>query len=246
MVRFCAELDDDEWRTPSRAAGWRVQDVVAHMGSGCRAIFTPALLTFLRSEDIERTNDVFVDQRRGWSQTRVFAEYKRWSRCLTIASSTLARTPLHRARLPLGELGRFQAGMLLSGAMLFDHHTHLRFDIAPALERRVPETDPARTAGVLGWMFAVLGNQLESARNDWLAYPVDIVLHGPGGGLWRVHPGGSVSAGRAGGPAAATVEAWSTEFPEWATGRAEWRDRGVRIRGDEDYAVRFLDGVNIV
>ncbi|MGY4101910.1 maleylpyruvate isomerase N-terminal domain-containing protein [Nocardia sp. R16R-3T] len=246
MVSFCGELDEAEWRVPSRAAGWRVQDVVAHLGSGCRAVFTPALLTFVRTDDIERANDLFVDQRRGWSSARVFTEYKRWSRCLTIASTALAYTPLRRVRLPLGELGRFPAGMLLSGAMLFDHHTHLRFDIAPALDRRLPETDPARIAGVLGWMFAVLSNQVESAETDWLAYPLDIVLRGPGGGIWRIHPGGSINAGHSDGPAAATIEGWSGEFPEWATGRVSWRDREVRIRGDEDYATRFLDGVNIV
>ncbi|MGW3543860.1 maleylpyruvate isomerase N-terminal domain-containing protein [Nocardia niigatensis] len=246
MVRFCGELDEAEWRAPSRAAGWRVQDVVAHLGSGCRAVFTPALLTIMRTDDIERTNDLFVDQRREWPSARVFAEYKTWSRCFATVSTALARTPLGRLPLPLGELGRFPAGMLLSGAMLFDHHTHLRFDIAPALDRGIPETDRARMTGVLDWMFAVLSNQLESAETHWLSYPLDIVLGGPGGGIWRVHPGGSISAGRSDGPAAATIEGWSGEFPEWATSRVCWRDRDVRIRGDADYAVRFLDDVNIV
>ncbi|MGW5230266.1 hypothetical protein ACWEP5_35710 [Nocardia niigatensis] len=176
----------------------------------------------------------------------MFADYKMWSRCLVVVSTALAGTPRGRLPLPLGELGRFPAGMLLSGAMLFDHHTHLRFDIAPALDRRIPDTDPARMAGVLDWMFAVLSNQLKSAETHWFSYPLDIVLGGPGGGVWRVHPDGMVGTGRAGGAAAATVEGRADEFPEWATGRAPWRDRSVRIRGDADYAIRFLDGVNVV
>jgi hypothetical protein len=46
-----------KWRTPSAAPGWRVQDVVAHLGSGCHSLFTPVSLKLLRSRDIERTND---------------------------------------------------------------------------------------------------------------------------------------------------------------------------------------------
>ncbi len=34
------------------------QDVVAHMGSAYRALFGPAALELMRSNDIERTNDV--------------------------------------------------------------------------------------------------------------------------------------------------------------------------------------------
>ncbi|WP_433567218.1 maleylpyruvate isomerase N-terminal domain-containing protein [Nocardia sp. CA-151230] len=246
VVSLCKDLDDAEWRTQSRAAGWRVHDVVAHMGSGCRAVFGPAVVTFMRSADVERTNEVFVIRRREWSSARVLAEYERWSRYLATGSALLARTPVKRMRLPLAELGRFPAGLLLPGAMLFDHHIHLRFDIAPALGRTVPPTDPVRMAGVVEWMFAVLSNQLRSAENDWLAYPLDIVLNGSGGGIWRVHPGGAVTAGCARGAAAATVEGQVDEFPEWATSRAAWRDRSVRISGDENYAARFLDSVNVV
>ena len=48
------------------AAGWRVQDVVAHMASTYRALFGPAALELMRSKDIERTNEVLLDSRRGW------------------------------------------------------------------------------------------------------------------------------------------------------------------------------------
>jgi uncharacterized protein (TIGR03083 family) len=39
VLALCRGLDDDEWQTPSAAAGWRVQDVIAHLGSVCRALF---------------------------------------------------------------------------------------------------------------------------------------------------------------------------------------------------------------
>ena len=44
----------------------------------------------------------------------------------------------------------------------------------------------------------------------------------------------------------AQITAAASEFPEWGTKRAGWRDRDVRIEGDADYAATFLDAVDIV
>ena len=62
----------------------------------------------------------------------------------------------------LAELGRFRVGQLLY-AIVFDTHTHLRHDIAPALGRTVPATDAGRMAVVLEWMMAVLSNERAGA-----------------------------------------------------------------------------------
>jgi uncharacterized protein (TIGR03083 family) len=245
LLGFCRDLDPAEWLTPSWAPGWRIQDVVAHLGSACHALFTPAALTILRSHDIERTNDVFVDERRSWTSARTLAEYERWSARVTVLASAVARTPLARLRLPMAELGRFPAGQLLTGAMVFDHHTHLRFDMAPALGRPAPQTDPGRMATVLNWMFAVLGNQLRAHRPTWRDAPIGITLHGPGGGDWRFATDGAVGLGSA-TDAAAHITGTTLEFAEWATQRASWRERDVKIAGDEEYAARFLDEMNVV
>lgn len=245
LLRFCRELDETEWQTPSAADGWRVQDVVAHMGSGCRAIFTPAVMRMLRSKDIERTNDYFVDQRRRWTPSQTLAEYECWSGRLVTLAGVISRTPAARLRMPLAELGHFPAGVALGGAMVFDHHTHLRHDIAPALGRPVPGTDANRMAVVLEWMMAVLGNQLRAARPTWLRLPVGVSLHGPGGGSWLVESDGSVAPGPADGTAA-QIAGIAVEFPEWGTRRADWRDRDVQLSGDVDYGTRFLDAVNVV
>jgi hypothetical protein len=135
--------------------------------------------------------------------------------------------------------------MLLTSAMVFDHHTHLRHDIAPALDRPSPGTDPDRITVVLEWMMAVLGNQLRAAPPDWLDRSIAIELNGPGGGTWLIRPG---TPGRAAttGEVAAVVKAETREFPEWATRRAGWTDRNVGIDGDVDYGARFLDSMNVV
>lgn len=156
----------------------------------------------------------------------------------------VSRTPVARAPMRLAELGRFRVGQLLC-AIVFDTHTHLRHDIAPALGRTVPETDANRMAVVLEWMMAVLSNQLRASSPAWLDRPVSIALSGPGGGCWVVHPDGSVASGVAKG-CAAQINGLALEFPEWGTQRASWRAREVTVGGDADYGARFLDAVNVV
>jgi uncharacterized protein (TIGR03083 family) len=244
LLRFCRDLDEAQWTAPSKAAGWRVQDVVAHMGSGCRSIFTPASVKIMRSSDIERTNDSFVDVRRHWTPSQALSEYERWSRALTIAAAAISRTPVTALTMPLAELGRFPVGLLLAGAMTFDHHTHLRHDIAPALGLPPPPTDATRMAVVLEWMFAVLNNQLRSAQPSWLTDPVAVTLHGPGGGRWVMCAEGLVR--NRSETTAADIAGNATEFVEWGTKRVDWHNRDVTIGGDKDYGCRFLDWVNIV
>jgi uncharacterized protein (TIGR03083 family) len=244
LLTFCEDLSVADWQTESAADGWRVQDVVAHMGSAYRALFGPAALELMRSTDIERTNDVLVDRRRDWPASRVLAEYERWSQVMLRLMGPVSRTPLARAPMRLAELGKFRVGQLLC-AIVFDTHTHLRHDIAPALGRTEPGTDDNRMAVVLEWMMAVLSNQLRAARPQWLDRPVSITLSGPGGGCWVVRPDGTVVAGSPAGTAS-QIDGVAVEFPEWGTQRVSWRARGVSIGGDTEYGARFLDAVNVV
>jgi hypothetical protein len=244
MLAFCAGLEPAEWRMDSLAEGWRIQDVVAHMGTGCRAMFSPAAAKMVRTNDIEAANDLMVDTRRDRSAQEVLGEYRRWSGVAAVLFPLVARGPVAGVRVPLGELGRFPL-RVLTGAMVFDHHTHLRHDMAPALGRPVPGTDANRMTVVLEWMMAVLSNQLCAASPEWLDRPLAITLTGPGGGTWRVASNGSVAPGSADG-SAAQITGVALEFPAWGTRRAGWRDRDVRINGDNDYAATFLDCVNVV
>ena len=244
MLAFCATLAPAEWRMNSLAEGWRVQDVVAHLGTGCHAVFSPAAAKMMRGNEIERANDAMVDSRRDWSSTDVLAEYRRWSRVFGAVFTAVGRTPLGGVQAPLAELGKFPARLLLS-ALVFDHHTHLRHDMAPALGRPAPGTDANRMAVVLEWMMAVLSNQLRAQPRSLLDRPLSITLTGPGGGTWRVTPEGAVTVGAA-QPAAAQITGVAVEFPQWGTARSRWRDAEVSITGDADYGAAFLDTVDIV
>lgn len=244
VLAFCAVLGPAEWRMNSRAQGWRVQDVVAHMATGCHAPFSRSLSKMMRGNEIERVNDAMVDARRDWPAAEVLAEYRRWSRVFGTVIGKVGRTPLGAAKAELAELGKFPVRVLLS-ALVFDHHTHLRYDMAPALDRPAPGTDANRMAVVLEWMMAVLSNQLRAQPLPFLDRPIALTLAGPGGGTWRVAPDGAVTVGSP-QPSAAQIAGLAVEFPEWGTRRASWRDREVGISGDTDYATAFLDAVNIV
>jgi uncharacterized protein (TIGR03083 family) len=244
LLTFCRDLDETQWQTPSAAPGWRVQDVVAHMGSVCRALFGPDALELMRTQNIERSNDTLVERRRDWPPSRVLAEYERWSRVVIRVLGAATRTPIARIPIPMGDLGRYTSIQLL-GAMVFDTHTHLRHDIAPVLGRNAPGTDADRMAVVLTWMLAVLDNQFRATRPAWLDRPVSLQLSGPGGGRWTVHPDGRVLPG-AGEGAAARVDGVAAQFPEWGTQRVRWRERDVTIDGDIGYGEQFLDAVNII
>lgn len=244
VLQFCDSLGPADWRMNSRAEGWSIADVVAHMGSGCHAMFSTQALKLMRGNDIEQVNDELVAARQDRPPAEVLAEYRRWSRVFGAAIPTAARTPLGGVRMPLAELGRFPA-RLLPSALVFDHHTHLSHDMAPALGRSAPAIDANRMAAVLEWMMAVLSNQLTAVRPGWLDRPLALTLNGPGGGSWCVETSGAVTPRRA-DSAAAHITGVALEFPEWGTRRADWRDRDIAITGNRDFAEAFLDALDIV
>jgi hypothetical protein len=246
MLRFCADLTDNEWFTASAASGWQVKDVLAHIGAGCHSLFTPAAVAMMGSKDIERTNDVMVDARRSRAPGDVLDEFTRWSARVVQLSGVVAATPLKALRLRFAELGKFPLDLLLGGALVFDQHTHLRFDMAPALGRDVAPTDENRMSVVIEWMLAVLGNQLQGARADWMDQPVRLTLSGLGGGCWSITGDGTIIAGETQERSAAAIFATAEQFPEWGTRRAAWRDRTVTVDGSLDYGAKFLDSMNIV
>ena len=164
MLNFTRGLTDDEWTAPSAAAGWRITDVFARIGATARSFYIPTGLRTTFAASLEQANEDPVDRRRNWSRAKVMAECQRTSRRATTLLDVVRRTPAARARVPLAELGRYPLGPLMAGALVFDHHTHLRHDMAPALGRPVPPTDADRMRAVLTWMIAVLGNQVAQAR----------------------------------------------------------------------------------
>lgn len=244
MLNFTSSLTDDEWTAPSAAAGWRIADVVAHIGATARSFYTPAGLRTIFAASLEQVNEDPVDRRRDWSRAKVMAEYQRAGRRATTLLDVVRRTPAARVRVPLAELGRHPLALMISGALVFDHHTHLRHDMAPALGRPAPPTDAGRMRAVLTWMIAVLSNQVAQAPVAGLDARVALTLTGPGGGTWWFDEAGGLAPSN--GAVAAHVTAPALTFPDWGTQRSSWRDSDVTVTGDTELAARFLDTVNVI
>ncbi|MGB9223538.1 maleylpyruvate isomerase N-terminal domain-containing protein [Mycobacterium sp.] len=247
VLDYCADLTDEQWNTPSRAAGWRLRDVIAHMGASCRVLFGPSVFQVMRSKDIERTNEDLVDPRRDWPSVRVLADFARWSNVAALAFEVATRGPLGEITLPLGAIGRYPA-RVLPCALVFDWHTHLHYDIAPALGKSAPPADERRMRATLEWMLAGM-EQMNQPQMGWVDRPITLTLTGLAGGSWDIRPTGKGRLAVKPGvrtDSAACIEGASVDFPGWATRRVGWRDSGLAVTGDRDYAARFLDALNII
>lgn len=247
VLEFCRGLTADQWHTPSRASGWLVRDVIAHMGASCRVIWSRQVVDVLQSADTERDNEALVQNRRTWPINQVIGEFARWSRVTAAAMNLAARGPMNTMTVRSGSLGRYPA-WLLPSTLVFDWHVHLWHDIAPAVDKPAPPTDARRLTATLEWMLAGL-EQMNRDKMGWVDRPLTLSLAGPGGGTWTVAPAGDgllrVTPGRC-DAAAATVAGESIDFPAWATARTPWRTVDLGITGDDLFASRFLDAVNII
>jgi hypothetical protein len=138
---------------------------------------------------------------------------------------------------------------MLAPMLLFDWHTHLTYDVAPALNRPAPAIDDNRLAVTLEWMLTGL-EQMNRDQMRWLDKSLTLALTGPAGGNWRIDPAGkgrlAVTESTDTTSAAATITGVSTDFPAWATNRLSWRTAGLTIAGDTDYAEKFLDALHII
>jgi uncharacterized protein (TIGR03083 family) len=247
VLTFCRLLEDDEWKAPSGCPGWSVQDVVAHMTATVHGVFTPWLIKVIRSRDLERVNDADVEARRGRTPAEILAEYETWSGRLPALMRAGQLPLLGAVPFPLAELGRYPMALITS-ALVFDHHTHLRHDLAPALGRPSPPTDEGRMAAVVEWMLAGLPQMCREGLS-FMDRPVLVTLEGPGGGTWGVVPKGGGKVAVEPGPtvgSVAHITGLAEEFPVWGTTRQPWRDHDLKLEGDEAYATRFLDAVKIV
>ena len=247
VLAFCRLLGDDEWKAPSKCPGWSVQDVLSHLTGIVHGVFTPWLLKVMRTENVERNNDADVEARRGRTAQEVLAEYETWSGRVPRLLQAGQLPGLSAVPLPLGDIGRYPLELIPS-ALVFDTHTHLRHDMAPALGRPSPPTDEGRMAAALEWMVAVMA-QMNRQALSFMDRPVLLTLEGPGGGTWAVEPrpGGKITATL--GPcvgAVAHITGVAEEFPVWGTHRQPWRDHDLKLEGDEDYAARVLDAIKVV
>ena len=191
-----------------------------------------------------------VAERRAWPIEDVIAEYETYSDQAAATFAMVQDPAMADSPLPMGELGTHTLSILPS-TFLFDGYTHLRVDILganPSLAT-APPRDEQRLRPTVEWMLAGLPWMCPTLAGV-VDRPLVLALDGPGGGTWTI------------GPADADGRVTVTEGDDPRRGgarlghrprlrrlghaaRVPWRDH-VKVEGDEAYAARVLDAINII
>ena len=245
---LAGSLTAAEWATQSDCAGWRVQDVFAHMAAVAHGICDPASMARGGTDDAEANAEVGVDERRGWSSADVLAEYEQWSETLLGVFAGMQKEPSASTVIPLGNLGSHPLH-ILANAIVFDHYCHLRHDlVAPGgpLTRSQLPSDDFRLTPTMEWMLGGLP-QMCSAAMQGLDRPLVLSFGGSGGGTWTLAPGSPLITVTEGSESAtaATVRSTAHDFVQWGTKRRDWR-ASCTVVGDTAYAAAILDGINVI
>ena len=210
LLKICAELTDADWATQSGCSGWRVQDVVSHMGALFWLVADRTKLPDIGDLPTERAQDAYVDHRRSMTAQEVLADYESVSSAaIPILGSLIGQT----FEVPLGDLGTYQAGTLPT-AYSFDHYVHLRMDLfAPRgpLTAEPPASDDLRLAPALDWVQAALPQQSQAALSE-LPGSIEFVITGPAARTIKAGDGDSLGQVTLDAPA----------FIRSITGRAGW------------------------
>jgi hypothetical protein len=71
-------LRPEEWTSPSRCAGWSVQDLVAHTGSNFHVVVEPNVAPINPPPIAEDLQDLLVKQRSSWTAEQVAEEFEHY------------------------------------------------------------------------------------------------------------------------------------------------------------------------
>ncbi len=219
LLKICAELTESDWSAESGCSGWRVQDVVSHMGALFWLVVDRSKLPDIGDLPTERAQDAYVDHRRSMSAQEVLADYESVSTAaLPILGSLIGQT----FEVPLGDLGTYPAGAIPT-AYSFDHFVHIRMDLfAPRgpLTAQPPPADDVRLIPALDWAQAALPQQSKTAIAG-LPGSIEFVITGPAAR--------TITAG--GGEALGQVTLGAPDFLRSITARADWANADIEIAG---------------
>lgn len=245
-------LTDAEWLLPSACSGWRVRDLIAHLGASARGPIDPLPEppgAPPLPENRERQHDVMVERRSGWTIAEVLDEYRTFGPKAVDLVASLQSEPAASQAFPVPGLGVYPAHSL-ANALVFDYHCHLRHDLlAPggSVERTLPAPDHDTVYSAVVWMMLGLPQMQGDALNDTVTAPITFRLTGAGESEWTISrpdpAGGLVVEEVGGGDVVVTSDAHA--YVAWGTKRRDWRADCV-ITGQESLAVPLLDALDIV
>lgn len=251
LAALAGGLSADEWALESAAIGWRVQDVIVHLGTFCNLIADPEMTMPENAPTTsERLNDALVAERRHWSTQEALEYYDAQSTAALTALAALQGPEFAEATTDLADLGTYHLAEL-SNAFAFDHLVHLSSDLLKPygpLDREPIDMDAARIEPALDWMLAGLPNMYAEALRAPLTRPLGVELTGPGARSFVIswdHAADRLSVDETADLPADVATSSTTDFLRWSTTRSDWRD-SVDITGDRDFAAAVLDAINII
>ena len=250
VSNIIADLSPPEWQLPSGCAGWRVQDVIAHLGSGAHTTVEPQQPT--PGFTAEQQMDAMVAARREWSADQVRREYLDYAMPAVDVMAGLQDEPQASTVIPLLDLGNYPLS-ILPDVVAFDHYCHLHIDVLGPhgpVERDVGGAGEAILRPAIGWMLAGLP-QMQGRDLDILRVPLVLDLAGPGGGTWLLTPAGPespiavTSVPGTNTPGATIVRSARPTSCDGRPSARRWREL-VDISGTPADVEPFLDRLNII
>lgn len=252
---------------PSACPGWRVRDVIAHIGAGARSVIDPLPVPEDRlplPANREREHDVHVDIRRSWTIAEVMDEFERFGAERLERLPGLQEEPLASTEIEIPGLGTYPMHAAANG-LSFDCFCHLYHDIvAPGgpIQRELPAPSHEEMLPVVQWMMWGLPQMQGPELDESLLAPITISLTGPGESKWTVRrpepqgglpqdglPQGGLPQGglvvESGGGAEVVVTSSAVDFVSWGTGRSAWHS-ACDVEGDRAVATAFLSTLDIV
>lgn len=243
-------LTPADWAADSACHGWRVHDVVTHMGFFFNFIADPDLVfPDNPSGKSERLNDAAVHERADWSSEQAVEYYRAQSEAGLATLAALQGEDLRDQPLDMLDLGTYRLRQL-SDAVAFDHLVHLTSDLMQpfgpldAAEVSVSAAiDPA-----IDWMIAGLPQMNGAALYPTLERPIGLRLTGATDRSFvidRDTAGTIVTVRETADLPADVATSSATDFLRWGTTRSAWRS-AVTVSGDRQRVAGILDAVDIV
>jgi uncharacterized protein (TIGR03083 family) len=252
IAALIESIGDGGWSQPTACAGWRVVDVIAHLGAVATSVVAPTPPdpdAPPMPAERERQHDVLVDQRRSWSVDEVVGEWRANTPKLLVALTGLQQGEAAVKEVTLPGLGTYPQHML-ANALAFDTFCHLRNDLlrpAGPLGFDLPEPDDDRVRPAVEWMLAGLPQMHGPELTATVVAPITLELDGPGATTVTVLPAdaGGLLGVVPGDGGAVRVHSSAVAFVRWGTTRDSWRAHAT-VEGRSELVTPFLDTLNII
>lgn len=249
-LEIVESLKPGDWSADTASHGWRVHDLVTHLGFFFNFIADPNLeLPDNPSGKTERLNDAAVRERADWTPTEVVDYYREQSKLGLVTLSALQEDEYRDKPIEMFDLGTYTLAQL-SDAVTFDHLVHLTCDLlaphGPIASRTQVDVD-ATIGPALDWMIAGLPQMCGAALDRAMTAPVGLRLTGHGERtlvLDRDSDGRIVVTETPDLPTDIATSS-SVDFLRWGTTRSSWRS-AVTITGDPHRVAPILDAIDVI